>query len=277
MTIDLKALQELSCETDSHGVVTLRSVAMRGCGIVHGFSTRVGGVSEPPYDTLNLDQPAKGADSDPNTHVAENYRRFRAAIGAARKVRITVRQVHGACVWAPPDAPQRWRDAPEADAMVSTHPQHMLTIRVADCVPVLLATPDGCTVAAAHAGWRGIVAGVVGATVQRLIERSGVGPHDLLAAVGPCISVARYEVGPEVAAAFGEAGLSEAVDETRGDKPHVDPRGAVVRQLQHAGLAEAHLAVSRLCTYDAADRFYSYRRDGRHTGRMVGAICPREG
>jgi hypothetical protein len=274
MNVDLAEHQDLTRFAHDSGVVTYQCGRLNEMGIIHAFSTRLGGISKPPYASLNLDQPVKGEGSDNNTSIAENYRRLRRAIGAQRKMRIAVRQVHGAGVWQTPDKPQRWADTPEADAIITANPVHMLTIRTADCVPLLLAGPHGHTVAAVHAGWRGVVAQVVPAAVRELSERTAAAPAELIAAVGPCISADHYEVGEEVADAFREAGLQEAVDRSHGPKPHVDLRGAVVRQLQKAGVPDDRIAVSRCCTFAMEEEFFSYRRDG-HTGRMATVIIPR--
>lgn len=261
------------------GLVTLQSPRLAAIGVVHGFSTRVGGVSPPPFDSLNLGSLAKsvepGDDSDPNANVAENFRRFRAAIGAAKRVRVAVRQVHGSGVWSPPSGAVKPGDEPEADAIVTGDPLQMAVVRTADCAPVLLATPDGKRVAAAHAGWRGLVAGVLGRAVETLAERSGAEPRELVAAVGPAIGVEAYEVGPEVAKAFHDAELMPVVRLDFGDKPHVDLRAAVVLRLAAAGLDPDRIDTTDHCTHRDADWFYSYRRDGRRSGRLAAAIAPR--
>lgn len=258
------------------GVVTYQSPLLRGLGVRHAFSTRLGGVSEGPYASLNLGYLTKGAAPDDNTSVAENFRRLRRAIGTERIMRIQARQVHGAGVWVPPARPVKLGDSPEADAMVTDHPLHMLTIRVADCAPILLAAEGGRIVGAIHAGWRGVVSGVVGETIEVLADRFGVRPGDLVAAVGPCIGVDAFEVGPEVVEAFEEAGLGEAVRpaDGGGGKPHVDLAGAVVGQLLAAGVPSDAVECSDRCTYRDEAEFFSHRRDSGVTGRMAALICP---
>lgn len=266
----------------ANGVETLQSPLLSDLGVTHAFSTRVGGVSPPPFDTLNLGSLAKstaiddpGGDLDHNAHVAENYRRFREAIGANRLIRTAVGQVHGRDVWQPPTGAIKPEDVPEADAIVGGDPRQLLIIRTADCLPVLFATPDGRHVAAAHAGWRGLVAGVLPATVETLCERSGAKPQDLVAAIGPGIGVDSYEVGPEVANAFHEAGLVSAVRLDLGDRPHVDLRAAAILYLDEAGLTTDCIDTTDACTCRDAERFFSYRREGKRSGRQASAIAAR--
>lgn len=140
-----------------------------------------------------------------------------------------------------------------ADAHLAERPGDWVAVRTADCVPVLLAGADGRCVAAVHAGWRGLVAGVIEAAAHAM---TGRGAPPVAAAVGPCIGVAHYEVGDGVAAQFDERHL----DRTRGPKPHLDLRRAAAARLHALGLAAADLDVSTACTHrDHAD-FFSYRR-----------------
>ena len=200
-----------------NGVVTYRSALLGG--VVHGFTTRLGGVSGGDYATLNLGTLAKGVSGDENTSVAANFRKLRAALGVERWARAEVRQVHGAEVAVAGEEVVRPGDSPCADAIVTATPGRLLVIRTADCVPVLLAGvgwggpagPGGPVVAAVHAGWRGVVADVVAAAVAVMVGRFGVDVAGLSAAVGPCISREWFEVGPEVAEAMAAAGLGEAV------------------------------------------------------------------
>lgn len=267
-----------------NGVVTYQSPLLGAAGVAHAFSTRIGGVSPPPYGTLNLGVLEKDPATDGNTNIAENFRRLRRALGVERHVRAQVRQVHGKEVWSPPPPPPegrpvRLKDAPCADAMVTDRPGNLLVIRTADCVPVLLASRDGAVVAAVHAGWRGVVAGVIPQTLRALQTRHGLVPQDLIAAIGPCISAEHFEVGPDVGQAFAAAGLMNAVEQ-RGPKPHVDLQEAVDEQLRHAGFAIEAIDRNDRCTYRDEAEFYSHRRDvthrgGRDTGRMAAVIAPR--
>lgn len=254
-----------------NGLVTYQSPRLREIGVIHAFSTRVGGVSDGPYASLNLGPLTKGGYTDHNTSVSENFRQLRKAIGAERTMRTVVKQVHGCEIWRPPPEPVRAGEEPEADAMVTENPLHLLVIRVADCVPILLASKDGRRVAAIHAGWRGLVTGVIPNTVERF------GPVGA-AAIGPCISAEHFEVGEEVVAEFDEANLNDTVDRTAYTKPHIDLRAAARLQLERAGVVEVD--TTNRCTYRDADEFFSHRRDVTHqgqltTGRMAAVILPR--
>lgn len=257
----------------ANGVVTYQSDLLRGAGVPHTFSTRMGGVSKPPYDTLNLGYLTKGdAVPDDNTNISENFRRLRSAVGLERRWRAQANQIHGSNVYVPKE-PKRLRECPQADAIVTDLDQAMPTVRTADCVPVLLASEDGRVVAAVHAGWRGIVAGVVQEAVETMRDRFQIASSKLLAAIGPAISARHYEVGNEVIDAFVKADLSGSVLDGFGTKKHVDLADAVVTQLERAGLGD--IDRTNRCTFEHADEFFSYRRDGGTTGHLAAVIAPR--
>lgn len=227
----------------------------------HGFTTRPGGASPPPWDALNLG----GAVGDAPERVAENWRRLEAAtgLGFAR-----VRQVHGArAVRA--DAPSA--PAEEADAVVSLRPGVAACVSVADCVPVLLADPESGAVAAVHAGWRGTLARAAAEGVRALRREAGAPPERLLAAVGPSIGPCCYEVSPELAARF-RAELGPVVREDGGVR--LDLWAANRRVLEEAGLRPDRIEVLGRCTSCEAALFFSHRRDAGRTGRQVAFIAP---
>jgi hypothetical protein len=227
------------------------------------MTTRTGGVSAPPFDSLNLGLSA-GDDADV---VAENRRRFEAALGVPT---VYLSQVHGArVVRLPADGPQ------EADAAITTQPGIACTVMVADCLPVLFAAPQGRGVGAAHAGWRGLAAGVLEATARALADAAACRTDDLVAWLGPCIGPRQFEVGTDVLAAFGRAAEARFVPRTR---PDGSPRWLA----DLSGLARDRLAalgIERIgggvwCTVEDASRFFSFRRDGV-TGRMAAAVWRR--
>ena len=231
-------------------------------GVVHGFTDRVGGVSEGRHATLNMgrrwgDEPAA---------VAENYRRVAAAAGFCVDDLRMARQVHGAAVLRAGELVE----GSEADA-VWTHRDDPLVAGVltADCVPVLLVDTAGTVAAAVHSGWKGTVADIAGATVAVLAEH--VAPAQLLAAIGPCIEVEAFEVGEEVAAQFP----AQFVRREGARKPHVDLVATVRAQLIAAGVPAG--AISRVggCTFSDPARYFSYRRDGAGIGQMLAFIGPR--
>ncbi|HYE20843.1 MAG TPA: polyphenol oxidase family protein [Tepidisphaeraceae bacterium] len=268
----------LTRRTADNGVTFYASPLLERAGVPHAFSTRVGGVSPAPFDSLNLGI-AGGTDlKDTQANLDENYRRLAVAAGGGLvgRERCWVSQVHGAdvCHVAPAAA---FTSGVNADALVTADPARMLSVKYADCVPILLATADGRAVAAVHAGWRGVIAGVIGAAAARLRDLAGAPEAPLLAAVGPCISAPHFEVGPVVAAEFERAfGAAAPIAWPRGSagKPHVDLVRAVRLQLGTLGIGDDRADSADLCTFANAGEFFSHRRDGPATGRMAVLVAP---
>ena len=257
------------------GVVFYASPQLTNLDIPHAFSTRVGGVSRPPFDSMNLGNPNGCAVRDDTAHIAENYRRLQLAAGCGGWPRNFVHQVHGPVV-AVVDAADFSTDQ-KADAIVTTRPGACLSIRVADCCPVLIAGPGG--VAAVHAGWRGAVGGVIPAAVATLCRAANLKPSQVTAAVGPCIGFDAFEVGPEVLAAFEHTFNAPALVRRRSDgKGTVDLAGACGLALTTAGVPADRIDTTDCCTHRDAGEFFSHRRDRGVTGRMAAVIGfrPRE-
>jgi polyphenol oxidase len=228
----------------------------------HGFTTRGGGVSPAPWDSLNL---GRSVGDDP-ARVAENWARLEQTTGL-RFAR--VRQVHAARVvhlHAPGEPVE------EADAVLSTTPGMAACVSIADCVPVLIADPASGAVVAVHAGWRGTVARAAAAGVRALVGLPGVEPARLVAAIGPSIGPCCYEVSPDLAARF-EDDLGEVARQVQG-RWHVDLWAANRLVLLEAGLVAERVEVVARCTRCDIGRFFSHRRDGGHTGRQVAFIAP---
>lgn len=274
-----------------NGVVVYLSPLLKEAKVRHAFSTRVGGVSTGAFASLNLGNPSASdsAPQDEGENIAENYRRMQEAISCPRgTMRAWVRQVHGRNVELIEREPEneyaetveaevrdRFSGQTAADGLVSVVPGVLISVRVADCVPVLLASEDGRAVSAVHAGWRGVVGNVVEKAVRTLHE-VGFGPEKLMAAIGPGISAEHFEVGEEVAKEFESRGLSAAVwpaGKAR-PKPHVDLQKALRVQLEGAGITR--IDGNQLCTYRDASEFYSHRRDKGITGRMAAVAMARE-
>lgn len=231
----------------------------------HGFTTRAGGVSPPPWDTLNLG----GLVGDAPERVRDNWARLQAETGL-RFAR--VRQVHGPRVVHLRAAADPAVAREEADGVVSTDAGLAACISIADCVPVLLADPGTGAVAAVHAGWRGTLARAAEAGVRALAGLSGAPPGRLLAAVGPSIGPCCYEVSQELADAF--AGALGPVIRSGGAGPRLDLWESNRRVLLAAGLPEEGVEVLRRCTSCEQKLFFSHRRDQGRTGRHAAFIAP---
>ncbi len=189
---------------------------------------------------------------------------------------VQAKQVHGARAVLAAEA----REAGcEADALVARAADGAIAvgIRTADCVPVLVADVATGDVAAIHAGWRGVVRGVIPAALAQLCGGPGARGAELVAAIGPCIGPCCFEVGADVAAEIAAAarGAAVIVVAEHGPKAHVDLRAAVRAQLVFAGVGAARIEDVTGCTKHEPERFHSFRRDGKSSGRMLAAIATR--
>jgi YfiH family protein len=201
-----------------------------------------------------------------------DFERLAAVFDVAPADLMGVKQVHGRRVVVVRPG-ERLVESPEADALVSFEPSRPVFVRVADCVPILMADRRRRAVAAVHAGWRGTCAGIVGAAIERL-EEHGVAAADLVAALGPSVGPCCYQVDDRVRTAF----LSMTPDAARWfaeDGPghwRLDLWRATVDQLEAAGVPPEQIAASNQCTADGLDTWFSYRREGDATGRLAAAI-----
>lgn len=241
--------------------------------VPHGFTTRAGGVSEGPYESLNLGF----AVGDSRERVEENHRRLAAAMGVALGQLHTVKQVHGAhVVRVGEEAPVRTEPRVpegEADALWTEQAGHAVAVGTADCVPVLLVDPHGQRVAAIHSGWRGTEARIAARAVEALVAQ-GSRPERLLAAVGPCIQRCCYLVSRELGERFSAHFGPEVVSE-QGGEVHLELSRAVRDTLRAAGLLPEHIDVLPQCTACDAGRFFSHRRDAGRTGRHLNFVLHR--
>ena len=243
--------------------MTPRPIAARCFAMPHGFFTREGGVSEGPFASLN----ASLSSADDRARVLENRARAARALGADPAKLVGITQVHGADVatvtqaWAPGAGPR-------ADAMVTDRPGIALGIVTADCAPVLFADAGAGVVGAAHAGWRGALAGVLEATVAAM-EALGASRGRIAAAIGPCIAQASYEVGADLR----DAVLARAAADARffaGGRPghwQFDLAGYCAARLAAAGIAAEVTGHDTLA--DEA-RFFSHRRRTLAGGGPIG-------
>lgn len=240
------------------------------------MSTRRGGVSAAPFDSLNLRPPRLPGDAvDDAEAVYENQRRFAAALGATP---VYLDQVHGSEVVR---LTQAETTLPRADASVTTVPGLACTVLVADCLPVLLCSDDGRAVAAAHAGWRGLAGGVLDNTVAALCAAAGCAPGRVQAWLGPCIGPRAFEVGTDVLLAFSaDPSAPDPLRFVPRQREDGSPRWlANLALLARDRLTQAgvrHISGGGQCTVEEISSFFSFRRDGR-TGRLAAAIWRRAG
>jgi polyphenol oxidase len=258
--------------------------------LVHGFSTRPGGVSEEVDGEKVLNLGAVEWDSREN--VEENKRHFRSALGAEDLKLVSLHQIHSDVVRSFDSVPSMQC---KGDASATDTPGLLLGVRTADCAPVLVVDPKKRVVAAIHAGWRGTLQRIVSKSIGQMQMEFGCRPADLLAAIGPTIGVCCYEVGTEVAAAFAAKfpNAAEFFDEMRtGDEPnplqwlnmmppghqppakkvHLDLPKANRLQLLEAGVPEKNIFISDLCTACRTDLLFSYRKERDHSGRLMSVI-----
>ncbi len=261
--------------------------------LVHGFSTIAGGVSDlDDHRVLNLGY----TQWDKQENVVENRRRVQAAVSAADFALVPLKQIHSDVIHVFPTSPQK---PCQGDALITNEPALLLAVQTADCVPILLVDPKTCAVAAVHAGWRGTLARIAQKTVGRMQLEFGTQPSDVLAAIGPSIGSCCYEVGAELVTKFTSqfADAESYFDEPRsGDEPnplqwlnmkppghqpppqnvHLDLRAANRSQLLAAGLHARNIFVNDLCTGCNPSLFFSYRKQGELSGRLMSVIGIRE-
>jgi purine-nucleoside/S-methyl-5'-thioadenosine phosphorylase / adenosine deaminase len=261
--------------------------------LVHGFSTRHGGVSTLEGEKLlNL----SFMEWDARENVLENRKRLQSAVGAKDLALIVMKQIHSDLIHPFPTALSQ---PCKGDASITNQPRLLLGAQTADCVPIFLADPKKRVVAAVHAGWKGTLARIVQKTVGRMQFEFGCRPADVLAAIGPSIGPCCYEVGADFVAKFSAqfSDAHEYFDEARtGDEPnplqwlnmyppghqpppknvHLDLRKANRSQLLCAGLRGTNIFSSDLCTGCRTDLFFSYRKEGPQSGRMLSVIGMRQ-
>ena len=234
----------------------------RSTGIAHGFFTRAGGRSRGIYQSLNCGFGSK----DDRADVAANRAAVALYLGVRPENLVTANQVHSARV-VTIAAPWPANERPDADAIVTATPGLAIAALTADCAPILFADPEAKIVAAAHAGWRGALDGVVAATISAMLSQ-GARRERIRAILGPCISQAAYEVGPEFKSAFvtrDKAYSQYFAGFGKADREHFDLPAFVIDRLKSEHLARVENQTR--CTYQNPDQFYSFRR-ATHLGEI---------
>jgi YfiH family protein len=256
------------------GVPILQSPQLLAAGFRHAFFTRLGGVSSGEYASLNF----AASTGDEPEHVAANVERAGAALGVPTARVHFLSQVHGVETLLVDERDDRDEVVHRVgDALAARGGADLACgVRSADCGTLLVGDPVSGAVCAIHAGWRGTVRGVVPAALARL--RDLAGPRaQLIAAVGPHIKPCCFEVDDDVAAELAacSSAAERAVRRSPGAKPHVDLRAILHAQLVAAGVAADRIDDVRGCTVCDPERFFSFRRQGARSGRLLSAIVPR--
>lgn len=243
--------------------------------IRHGFSTRLGGVSEEVYTAMNL---SFGRGDDPE-RVSENFRRQCEAMGVTADRVVLSKQTHtvriqnvtGADAGNGVTGPQRYEDI---DGLLTDEPNVVLCTQHADCVPLFLVDPVRRVIGLSHSGWRGTANRMAAVTVERMNRDYGCRPDDLLAGIGPSIGPCCFEVGEDVAAVFEQM---PETDETcfghRGEKATVNLWEINRRLLCEAGVAASNITVTDLCTACHPDVFWSHRVQGKNRGSLAAFLA----
>ena len=254
------------------GKISYLQPANISSGLTAGFSTRNGGVSRPPYHSLNL-----GANTDDlMAHVEGNRSTFVRTFDLPLHQLLTVKQVHGKDLLMidEPNLDLSHFSRVEVDAVITNQPGIMIGILTADCYPLLLWNKQQTTIAAIHIGWRGAAGGLIHKTINAMTTHFACAPQDIVATIGPGISADRYEVDRPVRDAFrqGSGFWKEISRETRLGHWKLDLALSCRLQLEQAGLPPEAIEDSGLCTFNQAEMFFSFRRDDGKTGRQMGFI-----
>jgi uncharacterized protein, YfiH family len=245
-------------------------------GMTHFVTTRHGGVSTGNYDSFNL-----GFFSGDNPDsVAQNRTILCDAINASPEKLFIPYQTHGdrICVidgdFILLNEAQQSLLLNDVDALITNQPDLCIGVTTADCVPVLIYDPIKNVAAVVHAGWRGTVARIAGKTIRLMVEKFGCNPEELVAAIGPSIGPDAFEVGADVADEFLRNGFAQTILPNN-HKPHIDLWLANKQDLMEAGLQPHRIEIAGICTFTEHDRFFSARRLGVKSGRLVSGIMIR--
>ena len=269
-------MSNFTTHIEENGVIYHTAESLTVPGLVHGFSTRAGGVSRGVFGQMNLGL-HRGDDAE---NVYANYRIFCDTLGVDAEKCVLSKQVHrddvkivlegdaGAGLLRPQDY--------EADALVTNVPGLVLTIFSADCIPTLYYDPVSRCIGAAHAGWRGTARGIAAKTIRTMARIYGAEPQNIRAAIGPGISQCCFETTDDVPAAMREA-LGDAADaymaQTENGKWHVDLKAINAHFMRQAGVPAEHISISGACTACDTALYWSHRIVGDARGSQAAMIC----
>lgn len=257
---------------EKNGVKILVCQPLEEKGFVNGFSTRLGGVSDFPKDSLNL----SGLDIDSAENVAENRRRFLAVLGGDFQI-ASAWQTHSADVRVVENLETVKDGNGKFDALVSNLEKILVGVKTADCVPVLIGDVRTKSFAAIHAGWRGTVDSIVVKAIEKMREIYGTNAKDLICAIGAAATCQNYEVGQDVIDAFEKkfSTNGELFTPTREGHALVDLHRANKEQLESVGVLPENIFTAPFCTMERTDLFFSYRVERKiygKTGRLMSVI-----
>ena len=266
-------------EENTDSVPYLEYPMLKNTGIVrHGFSTRLGGVSEGYYASMNLSFDR----GDKKEAVAENFRRIGEALGVRCEDMVLSRQTHTTNVRIVTDADRgkgitRERDYTDVDGLVTNVPGICLVTSYADCVPLFFVDPVKKVIGLSHSGWRGTVGKIGRKTVELMHERFGSDPADILAAVGPSVCMDCYEVSGDVIEKFKEAFPENCWEQLFYEKPdgkyQLDLWKANELIFLESGILPEHIAVTNVCTHCNSDILYSHRAAGDKRGNLCAFLA----
>ncbi|HIT05142.1 MAG TPA: peptidoglycan editing factor PgeF [Candidatus Scybalocola faecipullorum] len=249
--------------------------------LTHGFSTRMGGVSAPPFDSMNL----SFTRGDDEADVMENFKRFGKAVGVLTSQMVFSDQTHTANVGIVTEEDLgkgilKPKDYTDIDGLVTNCPGACLVTFFADCVPLFFADPVKKVIGLSHSGWRGTAAAIGHETIEMMRHQFGCRPEDIIAAVGPSICGSCYEVSEDVAQVFRQQFRPEETDtfltEKGGGKYLLDLWQANACILLNSGILPEHLAVTDLCTCCNSDLLWSHRKTGGVRGSLAAFLMIRE-
>lgn len=271
MSGDIGNLNECALkEKDKIKYLSSPMLSSFGSALIHGFLSREGGVSPPPFSSLNFDI----RDGDPPGNVARNREIIKKASGARMERLILVNQVHGSSVFVLDDftGGAASYGITDADAIITGLTDFPIGILTADCLPILLYDPVNAIIGAVHAGWKGTVRSIAVKTIDAMRARFGTNPRDVICALGPCIGPCCYGVGENVYAQFSDAfGAVDCFKRVSGGL-RLDIGASNIDQLHEAGISSGNISISPFCTSCRNDLFFSYRKDNKRTGRQLSFI-----
>jgi YfiH family protein len=230
--------------------------------LICGFTTRSGGISLPPFDTLNLGYET----SDDRTAVRQNHTILYCSLGMEEANVAVMGQVHGDHI----SIVDSGGVSPATDGLITSKPGVMLAVKCADCIPLLLFDPVHMVIGAIHCGWKPIVTGIAVKAVNIMSESNDTDPGEIIAAMGPSAGPCCYEIGAEVAGHFKSDYISR-----RNGKLYADLRGELRYRLIHSGMISNNIEIISDCTICNKSLYFSHRRDRKLSGRMMGYIMMR--